>query len=190
MSMFGRPKLNALLGSANSFLPEDNPRPANVLDETLSRYPALQNYGPFGLKQSPRHGANMLEFYPPSEEDSFDPSRPSVETYGNAARPQDVAGDIVSHFTARGPDPVASKYYQDFQQSLTPEQNGRLQEQYQWARKNEGETRPYDEWAKVSGLPAYFRGYAFGQWKSPRLYNDQQRGMFDKLNAYLKSGKP
>src|SRR5229473_6267124 len=54
--------------------------------------------------------------------------------------------------------------YDSFSQSRTKEQKDRLIDQYLYARRNEGEKRPYADWEKISGIPAYFRGYAFKQW--------------------------
>ena len=68
---------------------------------------------------------------------------------------------------------------------MTPEQERIMQGQYQYARDHEGETRPFDEWRKMSGQPAYFRGDLFGQWHDPRLYTDGHRQQFSKLRQML-----
>jgi len=168
----------------------------SVFDQTLEEYPRLKGLG-LTSKQSPASGSNMLEFWPAGEPGTtdrprpkeFDINKPGVELYGNKATSLDVLGDIVSHHMV-GTDPVIKKYYSDFQKSLTPEQNDRLKSQYEWAQKNEGETRPFEDWKTATGLPAYFRGYAFKQW--PQEFNDtaytpEQRASFDEMMKYLKS---
>jgi hypothetical protein len=163
----------------------------DLIKQTIAQYPgigkALQGVA---FRASPADKSRMLEFYPQGERDSFDPSKPAIEVFGDKAKPQDIAGDFVSHHLANGGDPVVTKAYQDFEKSLTSSQKARLQEQYKWAQANEGEKRSFQEWYKASGLPAYFRGYAFGQWPNPeKLYTPEQMNSFDKLNTYLRGGK-
>jgi hypothetical protein len=98
-------------------------------------------------------------------------------------------GDVASHHL-RYTDPVVKRAYDQFEQSLTPEQNARLKEQYQYAKKNEGETRPFDQWREHSGLPGYFRGYAFQQWDQPeQLYTPEQLKSFDAMMNYLRRSR-
>jgi len=159
-------------------------------DQMLAEYPRLKGVAKnFAYKASPQdNSGRLLEFYPQGETDSFDPSKPAIETFGDNPNPHDLAGDITSHYLASGVDPIISGYYKDFESSLTPDQKSRLQEQYQWAQKNEGEKRPYKDWYSASGLPAYFRGYAFRQWPQPnRMYSAPQINMFDRMLNYLKT---
>jgi hypothetical protein len=116
------------------------------------------------------------------ETDSFDPSRPAIEVYGKV-KPIDIAGDIVSHYLARGVDPHLTAYYKQFQQSLTPQQHQFLRQKY----VNEGAKSPYGQWLAMSALPSFFRGYAFKQWpNSNALYTQSQRRMFDQMMTYLR----
>lgn len=200
MGMFGRPKLNALLGQTNSFLPEDNPRPANIMDEAASRFPALQNtLSQYGYKENYQPGMGYLEHWSKGEPDSFDPTRDSLEIYNPKTSALDIAGDVVSHNAARGTDPVLSGYYNQFEKSLTPWQQQQMQNNYQFDRQHWDENRPFKKWYKMSGLPETFRGYPFKQWPegvSPRnptgheLYTPEQKAMFDNMMTYLKGGKP
>ena len=163
---------------------------ADLLERARQEYPVLQNHD-VAFKQSPATDNRMLEFYPVGERDSFDPSRAAVEVFGSRAKPSDVAGDIVSHHLAQGGDKRLTEIYSNFERSLTPEQHSRLREQYDYAKANEGENRPYADWYKTSGLPAYFRGYAFSQWEDPqKLYTPQQIRMFDDMNHYMKRRAP
>lgn len=165
----------------------------SLLDLTMAEYPGIaEALGGAAFRMSPRTPGDPrgLEFYPPGEEESFDRTKPAIEVFDPAAQPKDLAGDMVSHWLAKGGDPVATQAYRSFEGSLTPEQVHRLHEQYQWAVKNEGEERPYDEWYRMSGLPAYFRGYLFRQWPGSEkddTYTPAQLKQFDEFNRYLKT---
>lgn len=176
----------------------------SVIDQAMSQYPILQGAGITGTMspnldngKDPNQGGGYLEFYPPGETGTEGYPRPQalplnspgVEVRSAKTRPIDVLGDVVSHHMVNT-DPKLSGYYQQFQNSLTPDQHARLQDQYQYAQANQGEARPYDEWAKASGLPGYFRGYAFQQWPdefNAKAYTPEQRGMFDEMMGYLKA---
>jgi hypothetical protein len=141
-----------------------------------------------------------LEAWPPGETGTPDRPRPSdfpsdaygIEIYNpKTTRPLDVLGDVTSHFLVNT-DPTIKDYYQRFQQSLSPDQHARLQEQYRHSQRHEGEKRPYDLWLKQSGMPAYFRGYPFKQWPdsfNQKAYTPEQRKMLDEMMTYLKTAK-
>lgn len=163
-----------------------------ILADTAQEYPGL--LGPLGnlaVKQSPSDGSGrLLEYYPSGERDSFDPTRPALETFGDKVKPSDVAGDLASHYL-RTTDPNIQNYYRNFEASMTPEQWRNIGEQYEWAKKNEGEKREFGAWFENTGLPAYFRGYAFGQWPDPsHWYTPGQMQQFDQMNQYLKTPLP
>lgn len=162
----------------------------------ISQYPILRDLG-LQVKTSIGASNSMLEFWPPGETgdsayprpSSLSSNNPGIEIYSGDVRPIDVLGDVVSHYLVNTDKKIAG-YYQKFQKSLTADQNVILQEQYKYAVKNNGETRPYDEWLKISGMPAYFRGYAFDQWKNTSdLYTKEQISMFDDMMGYLKSDR-
>jgi hypothetical protein len=168
--------------------------PPNAFEQALQQYPALQKLG-LGYTATPSTSGNMLEFWQPGE--SGDPTQPrpqgiplgqpGVEIYSDKVRPIDVLGDVVSHYLVNT-DPKIQSYFQTFSQSMTPQQQQILQSQYAHAQANEGETRPFDEWASQTGLPAYFRGYAFQQWPQDfvaKAYTPEQRYMFDEMMQYL-----
>lgn len=164
----------------------------NIMQQTAKDYPRLAPFlGKMAYKKSKAEDGRMLESYPVGEDYSFDPTRPAIEDFSDKTAPKDVAGDVVSHFLVAGPnaDPRLAAYYNTFRSSMTPDQQARLQEQYQWAKDKEGEKRPFRVWAEKSGIPAYFRGYAFDQWPrehASKLYTPKQIAMFDEMNAYLK----
>lgn len=150
----------------------------------LQRYPALKRYAD---RYDVRNG-DRLEFYQQGEEDSPDPTRRVIAApQGTSA--DDLAGEVVSHDLAQGGDPDWTQAYQSFQQGMTPEQQAHLQEQYRWAQEHEGETRPFEQWRKVTGQPAYFRGNLFHQWPDS-FYTGDQRQFFSKLRAALQALNP
>lgn len=184
--------------------PASTPTPEpDAVAKAREQYPILKGMD-FAATQSPQTAGDdrMLESWQPNDPgwtwgsgNTYYP-RPKgipndkfgIEILDPKTRPLDVLGDVVSHQLVNT-DPKIAGYYQQFKDSLTPEQHAQLQEQYQYAQQNEGETRPYAEWEQASGLPAYFRGYAFDQWPkdfNDKAYTPEQRKMFDDMMSYLK----
>lgn len=170
----------------------------DVVQQAQQQWSVLNDPNIF-YKFTPRTGPEKLEAWPPGETGTADRPRPSnfpadkygVEVYSPQTRPIDILGDVVSHFLIHT-DPQIKNYYSNFASSITPQQEQRLKEQYQYAVKHEGETRPYEEWRAMSGLPAYFRGYPFQQWPkefTDKAYTDEQRQQLDAMMNYLQSGK-
>lgn len=178
------------------------PTAPNLFQQAQQQYPVLggQNYG---YVENYQPGSGFLEHWapgepgaPPSPNQPLNGIRPSqipMDQYGleirdPSTRPIDVLGEIVSHQLVHT-DPNIKQTYEQFQKSITPQQQQLLQEQYEHAQKNEGETRPFEEWKKASGLPALFRGYAFQQWPqefNDKIYTPQQKQMFDGMMDYLR----
>lgn len=170
-----------------------------IFDQAQQQYPILKKHDiqyreNFGGDQS----GNMLESWPPGETGTPDRPRPQefnsdklgVEVFDPKTRPIDVLGDVVSHHLVEA-DPKIRGYYDGFVNSLEPWQHERLQEQYQHAKENEGEARPFEDWKQSSGLPAYFRGYPFQQWsKSEDMYTPSQMKKLDRMMGYLKEPGP
>lgn len=165
-----------------------------LLDQAKQEFPILGTI-PMGFKMNPRPNSGFLEFWPGDETGTperprppeFPPGQIGVEVYDPKTRPIDVMGDVASHHLIYS-DPQMKQYYQQFQQSITPDQRGRLQAQYEWAQKNEGESRPYAAWEEHSGMPGYFRGYPFQQWDMPNeIYTQEQLNMLDEMMAYLRA---
>lgn len=165
----------------------------DVFQKAMKEYPIL-NRMDLMYKNNPGAGNGMLEFWPPDESGTPQYPRPvdfpmgkaGVEVYDQNTRPIDILGDVVSHQLVQT-DPTIKQHYEEFQQSMTPDQQSRLREQYQYAQQNEGEKRPFDQWSKLSGVPAYFRGYPFQQWDNPQeLYTPEQMKKFDAMMEYLR----
>ena len=137
-----------------------------------------------------------LETFPPGEGGGPDEPRPSqfpmdkygIQVYKPDTQPVNLLGDAVVHMM-RFTDPTITKYYDDFEESLTPQQEALLHRQYNHHVTYNGEKRPYDEWYKQSGLTQLFGGYAFGgtkKWPESE-YTPEQLKMFDQMMQYLQS---
>jgi len=166
------------------------------LGKAQEEFPRLRNLD-IDYKFTPKEGRGFLEFYPPDEPGSPEYPRPKelpmgrlgIEIYDPKTRPIDIAGDIASHWLIYN-DPKMIDYYGKFRESITPEQQQRLQRQYEFSRKNYGENRPYQEWEEISGMPGYFRGYPFQQWspeENDEAYTPGQRALLDEMMKYLRS---
>jgi len=167
----------------------------DIWTQAQQQYPIIQSLG-LQYKMNPQPNRGFLEFWPGQEIGTPDRPRPKefpigtagLEVYDPTTRPIDILGDIVSHHLIDN-DPVIKNYYSSFEKSLTPQQQARLTQQYLYAKNDphEPERRPYPEWYRMSGLPAYFRGYAFNQWDRPEeMYTLQQMQQFDQMMNYLK----
>lgn len=170
-------------------------QPSGLMERAQAQYPVLaQSRVPFANNLGRSSG--YLESWAAGEPGSSNFPRPpqlpmdqfGVENYRADTKPIDVLGDVVSHHLINT-DPRLKQTYSDFVASVEPWQRDRLREQYNYAKTKLGEARPYDAWEKDSGLPAYFRGRPFQQWKnSDDMYTQQQRKMLDGMMRYLGGG--
>lgn len=172
--------------------------PSSLYDRAVQQYPVLKKYD-IGFKNNIGGGDGYMESWSPSETGTPDRPRPAefpigkfgVENYRADSKPSDVIADVVSHHLINV-DPTVKAAYSKFAGSLQPFQQQILQDQYAHAQKNEGETRPFDSWKANTGVPGYFRGYAFQQWPSEfndRAYTPEQKQGLDSMVNYLKAGK-
>jgi hypothetical protein len=156
----------------------------------------LGNYFGVPVVKGQSNDGRKLEFWPPGERGarnnrpkSLPLGGPGVEVYSDDVRPEDVQGDIVSHHLVNS-DPTVAGIYKKFQNSLNIDQQNRLLQQYQWYRQNAGETRPFEQWLQMSGMPSYLRGYPFKQWDdefNQKAYTPDQRGLLDGMMRYLQT---
>lgn len=174
----------------------------NLLDQARAQYPVLKNYD-YGYTENFRPNAGFMEHWEPGDPgaepngptslDALRPSQLPMDKHGLEIRdpkttPLDVLGDITSHHLVNA-DPVVKKAYQDLQNSLTPNQQGILQDQYEYAKKNEGETGGFEDWKQRAGMPGLFRGYAFQQWPADfnqKAYTPDQMKKLDGMMDYLR----
>lgn len=191
-------------GALSGAAPDATPPTPNLLDQARAQYPILKDQD-YGYTENFRPNAGFLEHWDPGDPGQAPTSdtdlsalRPKdlpmdkhgLEIRDPTTRPIDILGDIASHHLINT-DPVVKKAYDDLQGSITPQQQGMLQDQYAYAQKNEGETGSYDDWKQRAGMPGFFRGYTFQQW--PKEFNDtaytqDQRDGLDKLMNYFKTG--
>ena len=176
-------------------MPDDNAVVGQMLFEQAKKeYPYLADKN-IAFDYAPGKGRGKLEFFPPDEPGNAEYPRPQnlpmgrigVQVYDPQAKPSDILADYVSHYGVEN-DPFLKAQYQQFQQSFTPEQKKKLQEQYSWYQNNPKfkETRPFEEWAKATGIPGYFRGYTFNQWDDAKsAYTPQQILLLDQVKKYL-----
>jgi len=165
-----------------------------LFEKAKTDYPYLSDKDIY-FKYTPNQGRGYLEFYHPDEPGSPEYPRPKelpmgkvgIEVFDPSTKPLDILADYVSHYGVES-DPYLSERYQRFTQSMTPDQNKRLQEQYKYYQEHPEykEQRAYEEWAKASGLPAYFRGYTFNQWPdSTQMYTPEQLDVLNQVRSYL-----
>jgi hypothetical protein len=165
-----------------------------LFERAQQEYPYLSGKD-IAYKYSPQQGRGFLEFYDPQETGSPEYPRPKelplgkvgIEVFDPKTRPIDILADYVSHYGVEK-DPYLAQRYQEFIGSMSPQQRQILQQQYQYYQQHPDyqEKRPYEEWEKASGLPAYFRGYTFNQWKNPQeMYSPQQIEMLNQVKKYL-----
>ena len=165
-----------------------------LFDKAKTDYPYLSDKD-ISFKYSPNQGRGFLEFYPPDEPGSPEYPRPKelpmgrvgIEVFDPSTKPLDILADYVSHYGVES-DPYLSERYQNFVKSMTPDQNQRLQEQYKYYQEHPEykEQRAFEDWAKASGLPGYFRGYTFNQWPdSTQMYTPEQLNVLNQVRSYL-----
>ena len=165
-----------------------------LFERAQQEYPYLSGKD-IAYKYSPQQGRGFLEFYDPQETGSPEYPRPKelplgkvgIEVFDPKTRPIDILADYVSHYGVEK-DPYLAQRYQEFIGSMSPQQRQILQQQYQYYQQHPDyqEKRPYEEWEKASGLPAYFRGYTFNQWENPQeMYSPQQIEMLNQVKKYL-----
>lgn len=170
---------------------------ANPWTQALEQYPILGQMGIQGVvTPGPSKYGGGIESWPIGETGEADYPRPTglasnvfgVQIFDpEKTRPIDVLADVASHYMVYN-DPKMKQFYQDFRESLTPRQQEKLQRDYEYAKQNLGETRPFDVFVEHSRLPGFFRGYTFGQWPekyNKELFTPDQIKLFDKVRRYL-----
>ena len=167
----------------------------STIEQAKQQYKILNDPNIVMMEAYREGDPRFLEAWPPGEPGAPGQPRPAqlpLDKYGielikRDTRPIDILGDVVSHFLVNN-DPKLKAYYERFAKDMSPYQQNILREQYEHEQREYGEDRSYEDWKRQSGLPSYFRGYAFQQW--PRedigeLYSDSQRAMFDEMMGYL-----
>lgn len=156
---------------------------SQTLDEqAYAQYPKLRGLFNFIPSTGPQTDSRMSETYPADERDNPMPGKATIQQFNPAMTPDDFMGEAL-HILPNV-DPYVGAMKRRFLQSMTPQQQRQLKDQYLHAVKNEGEQRPFDEWQDMSGHDAWFRGHITGQWPA-EMYTPYQIQQFDNLKSYL-----
>lgn len=166
----------------------------DLLSKAQSQYPYMKNANLAATYTEGNKDNRQLEYWPAGESGDDQYPRPKniplessgVEVFNKDTRPLDVLADYVSH-EAVNKDPKLKALYDDFSSSVPDAQ---MRERYEYHKQNLGEKRPYEEWKTQTGMPEFFRGYTFDQWKdSEKLYTPQQLEKLKKIKDYLGIGE-
>lgn len=117
-------------------------------------------------------------------------NKDGVQIFANEkVKPLDMAGDVAGHFymnkDSPNYNPEIGKLYDDYVKSLNPEM---MMARYEYAKKNFGESRPFDVWLNSSGAPSMMRGYVFRQWPEEfnrKVNSPAQIQMLDQIISKL-----
>jgi hypothetical protein len=156
---------------------------SKLLERAQQEYPYLAGKD-IAYKYSPQKDPEYkLEFYQGGDLPDWAKGRKTaIEVFNPKTTPLDVLGDYVSHYGVQQ-DPQLQAYYQQFQNLLDP---AAMQQRYQYHTQNLREERPYEQWAKMTGVPEMFRGYTFNQWENAKdMYTPQQLQVLDQVRKYL-----
>ena len=178
-------------------LPTQHPLAQSPLDPRLAdvakQFPRLVPYLSLvqiqqGKKSDPNDDRG-LEFYPPWESENPNPGKITLELFDKMqgdTLTNALGGDLLHYVGSIDPktkQPIDPQYYSMKQEVLnarTPEQNTLDKREYEEAKKNEGETRSYDQWLQESRIDAYIRGYVTpelggkypDEWRKNGFYKD------------------
>jgi hypothetical protein len=158
-------------------------------------YPILEGLE-YDIVETPdEEGPYALEHFSPGEKGSVKSPRPDgipLDRYGlhvfKTTKPEDIAGDIISHRLVND-DPYLSKKYKEFKEVTSPEV---MERRYEFHQKNLGEERAYDLWAETTGFPELLRGHVFNQFPEEAkdsLYTDEQKRILEDIKTRVTQPK-
>jgi hypothetical protein len=158
-------------------------------------YPILEGLE-YDIVETPdEEGPYALEHFSPGEKGSVKSPRPDgipLDRYGlhvfKTTKPEDIAGDIISHRLVND-DPYLSKKYKEFKEATSPEV---MERRYEIHQKNLGEERAYDLWAETTGFPELLRGHVFNQFPEEAkdsLYTDEQKRILEDIKTRVTQPK-
>lgn len=164
----------------------------NILSRAEEQFPYLKGKNINVVVNPDSKIGGKLEFYDDKETGTGDTPRPEgiplgqvgVEIKDKNVRPIDLLGDYVSHYAVYN-DPKLKPLYDEFVKTI-PEKQQR--DRYNYAVKNFGEDRSYEDWKEMSGDPGMLRGYVFDQFPKEELdkiYSPEQIKLLDKVKNYL-----
>jgi hypothetical protein len=135
-----------------------------LLSSILSEYPRLKGLN-WGVIDAPRRDGHPgpIEFFHPQEPSNARPGSPTVEIYdknfwpNEKALQQGIFGDMLHYMPDA--DPEFARARESFMDSMTPDQLAVDKRAYERAKAEYGESRPFEDWFRVSRLDGYLRGY-------------------------------
>ena len=153
----------------------------NKYDTAKKMYPILKNY-PYNIVETlDENSPYYLEHFPPEEVGSLENPRPKnlpIGEYGlqifKDVKPEDIAGDIISHHIINK-DKYLSKKYEEFKKLISKED---MLNRYNYHKNNLGEKRNFNNWSERTGYPELLRGYVFNQFDKKtkdNLYTLEQK---------------
>jgi len=165
----------------------------DILKQIYAEYPILSQY-PFKVidsrgKKSPYGG--VIEFYSPDEKYNPNPGVPTLEVFSKDLKGDElkraIFGDMLHYLPEV--DPQFAKARETIISSLTPEQLAIDKAAYERAKKENKETRSFEDWFRISRQDAYLRGFLApdrnNEWAG--AYTPQQEEMLMGLQQYLKT---
>ena len=163
----------------------------NKYDTAKKMYPILKNY-PYNIVETlDENSPYYLEHFPPEEVGSLENPRPKnlpIGEYGlqifKDVRPEDIAGDIISHHIINK-DKYLSKKYEEFKKLISKED---MLNRYNYHKNNLGENRDFNNWSERTGYPELLRGYVFNQFDKKtkdNLYTLEQKKVLDSIKNYI-----
>jgi len=174
-----------------------------IIDQISKEYPAvgrhLRNIRIQRGDKSKFLSGGSIEFFPSWEKFNPNPGQHTIEIYdkklvGDSLKSA-ITGDAlhlmggVDPITKTPYDPGFRKMKEAFSQTFTPQQVQMDLRNYNEARKNEGETRSFDDWLDSSRTDAYIRGYLFpderDEWRKQGIYTPDQTQLLENIKAYL-----
>ena len=163
----------------------------SVYDAAVEMYPILEDY-PYTVVETPdKNSPYYLEHFPPEETGSPEYPRPDgipIDEYGlqifKDVKPEDVAGDIISHHLVNT-DEILSKKYQRFKDVVPLET---MVSRYNYHKENLGEEGNFNDWVERTGYPELLRGYVFNQFDEEtknKMYTPEQIEVLDDIKEYI-----
>ena len=155
-----------------------------MFENAKKEYPYLANQD-IAFKYSPKTNSEyMLEHYQGDDLPDWAKGKTTgIEVFNPKTTPLDILGDAVSHYGVNN-DQKLKELYAQFENQLDPNM---MQQRYQYHVQNLKETRPFEEWMKMTGLPEMFRGYTFNQWENAKdMYTPEQLKTLDAVKSYLR----
>jgi hypothetical protein len=150
-----------------------------ALARIQEQYPMFSDIEVRDLRDQGIQNGRKLEFTE-AYDDRYD--NPFIEIFDPALKGKELEQALIGEFLHEAPR--RNEEYAIMRSNLneikTPKQLQDDVDRYNYAVENYGEDRPFDQWLEVSGLDAFIRGHAVGQWPKD-YYTDMQKEFIDAM---------